>query len=47
MDDYARLGGHLADVRPLAEVIAAQRAHSLNWSVAPDAWPLLQKPMLG
>ena len=47
MDDYARLGGHLADVRPLAEVIAAQRAHSLNWSVAPDTWPLLQKPMLG
>ena len=47
MDDYARLGGHLDAVRSLDDVVAAERARSVQQPSAPGSWPLLQKPMLG
>jgi 6-hydroxynicotinate reductase len=46
-DDYARLGGHLDAVRSLEEVIATERARSVQQSAEQGSWPLLQKPMLG
>ena len=46
-DDYARLGGHLDCVRPLDEVVNAERERSVHWAVDHSHWPLLQKPMLG
>jgi len=47
LDDYARLGGHLDAVRSLEEVIATERARSVQQSAEQGSWPLLQKPMLG
>jgi len=47
LDDYARLGGHLDCVRPLNEVIHAERQRSVHWPVDHSDWPVHQKPMLG
>ena len=53
--DYQALGGHMADVRPLAQVLATGSWHpdgapTTRRFVAADAgnpWPLGQVPMLG
>jgi hypothetical protein len=38
-DDYARLGGHMDRVRPLADVLARERVRVSGWD-AENPWPL-------
>jgi len=38
-DDYARLGGHVDRVRPLADVLARERVRVTGWD-ADNPWPL-------
>jgi len=53
LSDYRALGGHMAPVRPLAEVLAKGAGHddgapkSLSWAPSPNPWPLGRPPLLG
>ena len=55
LDDYQALGGHMAYVRPLAQVLArggwhadgAPTARRFIGAAAGNAWPLGQAPVLG
>jgi hypothetical protein len=38
-DDYARLGGHLERVRPLADVLAVERVRVAGWP-EDNPWPI-------
>jgi hypothetical protein len=38
-DDYARLGGHMHRVRPLADVLAGERVRVAGWDEE-NPWPL-------
>ncbi|TXH45969.1 MAG: 6-hydroxynicotinate reductase, partial [Burkholderiaceae bacterium] len=55
LDDYQRLGGHMAYVRSLAQSLAtgawhadgAPTARRTAWQDAANPWPLGRPPMLG
>lgn len=47
LDDYERLGGHVGDVRPMAEVLRQSSHRIIDWVDVSSPWPIAHKPMLG
>jgi hypothetical protein len=39
LEDYARLGGHMDRVRPLADVLRGERYRVAGWDAA-NPWPI-------
>lgn len=46
-EDYERLGGHMADVQPIQDVLKHAKYRVINWVDPTSPWPLGQKPVLG
>lgn len=46
-EDYENLGGHMADVQPIQDVLKHAKYRIINWVDPTSPWPLGQKPVLG
>ena len=47
LSDYERLGGHVADVQAMDDVLARANHRIIDWVDAASPWPIAGKPVLG
>ncbi|HUH87550.1 MAG TPA: 6-hydroxynicotinate reductase [Pusillimonas sp.] len=47
LTDYERLGGHMADVQSVADVLARADHRVIDWFDAESPWPIAGRPVLG
>ncbi|WP_397475068.1 6-hydroxynicotinate reductase [Pusillimonas sp.] len=47
LTDYERLGGHVADVTPISDVLAKADHRIIDWVDPASPWPIAGKPVLG
>jgi len=47
LEDYERLGGHVADVRQMDDVLEHANHRVIDWVDPASPWPIAHRPMLG